>query len=285
MKRIKHLIILLFLASLSIPTLAQYVPETMEIDSDSVVVDSIEEITVKDLKDNFDCFYRPANCHLVLVGEFDVEKIYNFVNEKQSKFTPPERIVEKEKHPIESDIQKLDSLQMEIFISKLAIGFKSVPFTDNRMRENILVQLLFNLLFGWTSPYYQNWYAEGKIDESVSIEYEVSNRYSFVIMTMDTAEPIRMSSLIRQVMTSADKKRLLTEEALDLQKKALYGEFLRSLDNIQNLGSQYLAYFENDKTYFDFGQELMSITSKELKDFLNHYLSNMEITDFVVFPK
>ena len=45
--------------------------------------------------------------------------------------------------------------------------------------------------------------------------------------------------------------------------------FYVSLDNIQNLGSQYLAYFENDKTYFDFGQELMSITSKELKDFLN----------------
>lgn len=96
------------------------------------------------------------------MGDFDVENIYTSVNEKQSKFTPPERIVEKEKHLIESDIQKLDSLQMEIFISKLAIGFKSVPFTDNHMRENILVQLLFNLLFGWTSPYYQNWYAEGK---------------------------------------------------------------------------------------------------------------------------
>ena len=89
------------------------------------------------------------------MGDFDVERIYNFVNEKQIKFTAPERIVEKEKSPIESNIQKLDSLQMEIFISKLAIGFKSVPFTDNRMRENILVQLLFNLLFGWTSPYYQ----------------------------------------------------------------------------------------------------------------------------------
>ena len=196
-----------------------------------------------------------------------------------------DKTVEKEKQPIEENIQKLDSLQMDISISKLAIGFKNVHFSDNYMRESILVQLLFNLLFGWTSPYYKNWYAEGKIDESMSIEYEVSSRYSFVIMTMDTAEPIRMSSLIRQVMTSADKKRLLTEEALDLQKKALYGEFLRSLDNIQNLGSQYLAYFENDKTYFDFGQELMSITSKELKDFLNHYLSNMEITDFVVFPK
>lgn len=42
MKRIKHLLLLLSFASLSIPTLAQYVPEAMELDTDSVVVDSIE---------------------------------------------------------------------------------------------------------------------------------------------------------------------------------------------------------------------------------------------------
>ena len=231
-------------------------------------IDSIKKITAKDLKNNFDYFYRPENCHLVLIGNFDIEQIYRFVKETRSEFTISHKTVEKEKQPIEENIQKLDSLQMDISISKLAIGFKNVHFSDNYMRESILVQLLFNLLFGWTSPYYKNWYAEGKIDESMSIEYEVSSRYSFVIMTMDTAEPIRMSSLIRQVMTSADKQRLLTEEALDLQKKALYGEFLRSLDNIQNLGSQYLAYSDDGKTYFDFGQELMSITYKDLKNFL-----------------
>ena len=247
--------------------------------------ESIEKITVEDLKNNFDCFYRPENCHLVLVGDFDVDEIYTFVNERQQKLTELKTIVEKEKKIIEAEVKKRANLQMEVSISKLAVGFKSTIFSDSRMRENLLVQLLFNLLFGWTSPYYQNWYSEGKIDESVSIEYEVSNRYSFVIITMDTVEPIKMSSLIRQVMTSADKKRLLTEEALDLQKKALYGEFLRSLDNIQGLGNQYLTFLDNDKTYFDLGQELMSITSKELKDFLNHYLSNMVITDFVVFPK
>ena len=49
------------------------------------------------------------SCHLVLVGDFDVEDIYTFVKEKQSEFTLPERMVEKEKNPIESDIQKLDS--------------------------------------------------------------------------------------------------------------------------------------------------------------------------------
>ncbi len=60
-------------------------------------------------------------------------------------------------------------------------------------------------------------------------------------MTMDTAEPIRMSSLIRQVMTSADKT--VDGWGIGFAKEALYGEFLRSLDNI-HLGKSVLAYFE-----------------------------------------
>ena len=103
-------------------------------------IDSIKKITAKDLKNNFDYFYRPENCHLVLIGNFDIEQIYRFVKETRSEFTISHKTVEKEKQPIEENIQKLDSLQMDISISKLAIGFKSVPFTDNRMRENILVQ-------------------------------------------------------------------------------------------------------------------------------------------------
>ena len=111
-------------------------------------IDSIKKITAKDLKNNFDYFYRPENCHLVLIGNFDIEQIYRFVKETRSEFTISHKTVEKEKQPIEENIQKLDSLQMDISISKLAIGFKNVHFSDNYMRESILVQLLFNL-FVW----------------------------------------------------------------------------------------------------------------------------------------
>ena len=43
MKRIKHLITLLFLASLSIPTPAQYVTDSMDFNTDSIAIDSIED--------------------------------------------------------------------------------------------------------------------------------------------------------------------------------------------------------------------------------------------------
>ena len=96
-------------------------------------IDSIKKITAKDLKNNFDYFYRPENCHLVLIGNFDIEQIYRFVKETRSEFTISHKTVEKEKQPIEENIQKLDSLQMDISISKLAIGFKNVHFSDNYM--------------------------------------------------------------------------------------------------------------------------------------------------------
>ena len=59
--------------------------------------DSIKKITAKDLKNNFDYFYRPENCHLVLIGDFDIEQIYRFVKEKRSEFTTSHKTVEKKK--------------------------------------------------------------------------------------------------------------------------------------------------------------------------------------------
>ena len=38
-------------------------------------------------ENNFDYFYRPENCHLVLIGNFDIEQIYRFVKETRSEFT------------------------------------------------------------------------------------------------------------------------------------------------------------------------------------------------------
>ena len=67
-------------------------------------IDSIKKITAKDLKNNFDYFYRPENCHLVLIGNFDIEQIYRFVKETRSEFTISHKTVEKEKQPIEENL-------------------------------------------------------------------------------------------------------------------------------------------------------------------------------------
>lgn len=68
--------------------------------------ESIEKITVEDLKNNFDCFYRPENCHLVLVGDFDVDDIYTFVNKRQRRLTELKTIVEKEKNSLRPKSKK-----------------------------------------------------------------------------------------------------------------------------------------------------------------------------------
>ena len=252
------------------------------------IAGSLEDVTkiqLDDLKEQFERFYQPSNRQLVLVGDFDIEDVYNSVKETQARLTPSLKTVPKETKPLLVKVEKKEGIQMDVVTAKLALGFKSRPYSSSRMREQLLTQLFFNLLFGWTSPFYQKWYAEGKIDETLSMDFEISSRFAFVILTMDTAEPIRMSSLIRQVMTSSDKKKLFTEEALTLQKNALYGDFLRSFDNIHLIGSQFVAFQGENETYFDLGKELMNISLSEVKDFAKHYVSHMETSDFVVFPK
>lgn len=62
-------------------------------------IDSIKNYC-KGFKNNFDYFYRPENCHLVLIGNFDIEQIYRFVKETRSEFTISHKTVEKKSNPL-----------------------------------------------------------------------------------------------------------------------------------------------------------------------------------------
>ena len=46
------------------------------------------------------------------------------------------------------------------------------------------------MMFGWTSDRFQKLYESGKIDASLSLEIEVTSRFHFVMLTMDTKEPV-----------------------------------------------------------------------------------------------
>ncbi|MGT2907611.1 EF-P 5-aminopentanol modification-associated protein YfmH [Streptococcus dentiloxodontae] len=249
--------------------------------------ESLERIDLENLTKNFQYFYTPSNCRLVLIGDFNVEDVYNSVKKIQRKFTGVDnkKLIREDKLFDVSEVLPSNNLHMDVTLPKLAVGFKSSRYSGTLLREKLLMRLYFNLLFGWTSPYYQAWYEEGDIDDSFAIELEVSERFAFAVITMDTAEPIRMSSIIRQVIRTSDKDKIFTDKALQLQKNALYGDFVRSFDDIQHLGSQFLEFLADDTNYLDLGAELMSIQIEDVINFAQNYQENMKTTDFTVFPK
>ena len=128
---------------------------------------SINNIQLNDLKNNFTAFYKPVNMSLFLVGNFDVDTVENYFLQKKLR-NLEEMVVRKEKLTLQA-VKETDSLRMEVSSPKLAVGIRGTGEVAEAdcYRYNVLLKLLFTMLFGWTSERFQKLYETGKLDASL----------------------------------------------------------------------------------------------------------------------
>ena len=245
--------------------------------------ESIAQINLTNLQENFTRFYKPVNMSLFLVGNFDVEQVQDYFERKELKDSDVHEVA-REKLLLQ-DVKKTDSMRMEISSPKLAIGVrgKREVAEADCYRYHILLKLLFAMMFGWTSDRFQKLYESGKIDASLSLEVEVTSRFHFVMLTMDTKEPVALSHQFRKAIRNFTKDLDITEDHLDIIKREMFGEFFSSMNSLEFIATQYDA-FENGETIFDLPKILQEITLEDVLDAGHHLIDDGDIVDFTIFP-
>lgn len=245
--------------------------------------ESISQINLTNLQENFTRFYKPVNMSLFLVGNFDVEQVQDYFESKELKDSDVQEVaIEK---LLLQDVKLTDSMRMEVSSPKLAIGIRGnreVAEVDC-YRHHILLKLLFAMMFGWTSNRFQKLYESGKIDASLSLEIEVTSRFHFVMLTMDTKEPVALSHQFRKAIRNFTKDLDITEDHLDIIKREMFGEFFSSMNSLEFIATQYDA-FENGETIFDLPKILQEITLEDVLDAGHHLIDDGDIVDFTIFP-
>ena len=245
--------------------------------------ESISQINLTNLKENFTRFYKPVNMSLFLVGNFDVERVQDYFESKKLKDLDVQEVV-REKFVLQA-VKPTDSMRMEVSSPKLAIGIRGnreVAEVDC-YRHHILLKLLFAMMFGWTSNRFQKLYESGKIDASLSLEIEVTSRFHFVMLTMDTKEPVALSHQFRKAIRNFTKDLDITEDHLDIIKREMFGEFFSSMNSLEFIATQYDA-FEHGETIFDLPKILQEITLEDVLDAGHHLIDEGDIVDFTIFP-
>ena len=245
--------------------------------------ESISQINLTNLQENFTRFYKPVNTSLFLVGNFDVERVQDYFERKEVENLNVQE-VSKEKLLLQN-VKQTDSMRMEVSSPKLAIGIRGsreVTETDC-YRYHILLKLLFAMMFGWTSDRFQKLYESGKIDASLSLEVEVTSRFHFVMLTMDTKEPVALSHQFRKAIRNFTKDLDITEDHLDIIKREMFGEFFSSMNSLEFIATQYNA-FEHGETIFDLPKILQEITLEDVLDAGHHLIDDGDIVDFTIFP-
>ena len=245
--------------------------------------ESISQINLTNLQENFTRFYKPVNMSLFLVGNFDVNQVQDYFERKELEDVGVQEVT-REKFVLQ-DVKQTDSMRMEVSSPKLAIGIrgKQDVVEADCYRHHILLKLLFTMMFGWTSDRFQKLYESGKIDASLSLEVEVTSRFHFVMLTMDTKEPVALSHQFRKAIRNFTKDLDITEDHLDIIKREMFGEFFSSMNSLEFIATQYDA-FENGETIFDLPKILQEITLEDVLDAGHHLIDDGDIVDFTIFP-
>ena len=263
-------------------TLANLYPET-PLASDIVgTEDSIEDISLEDLRDNFDEFYTPVNSQIFLVGNFDLELVQNYFLQKDVGGC----IVQNPKEPIAlHPVKKVESIRMDVASPKLAIGVRTNSDMGHQdcYRYSVLLRALFTMMFGWTSKRFQSLYETGKLDSSLSLEVEINRRFNFLMLTMDTKEPVAISHQLRKAIQNFATDADVSEEHLDLIKSEIYGEFIHSMNSLEFIATQYQSH-SDETTLFDLPKIIQEMTLDDVLEVGHHFIDNSEIVEFTIFP-
>lgn len=249
--------------------------------------ESIAEITVEDLDENFETFYHPSNLSLYIVGNFDVEQVFESIQETQETLE-----VEQGRLPYKRQVLQLEDVvatgteRLEVASPKLAVGFRGKDEIGDaeRFRYKVILKLLFAMMFGWTSKRYQSLYESGKVDNSLTLEVEVEDAFHFVILTMDTSEPVALSHQIRSAVKQFEQDPDVTEEHLDIIKSEMYGDFLHGFNSLEYMATQYETHLEGENL-FDVPKMLQEISLADVLHVGRRFVTSADDADYLIFPK
>lgn len=250
---------------------------------------TINKITAEDLYTNYQTFYHPSNMNLFLTGSFDVEKMAAFVAENQAgkSFAKVEEI--KRSNFAASEPKTSKKIQLEVAMPKLALGFRG---EDKLPTDGLLVteyrmslQLLLAMLFGRTGSRYEQLYNEELIDDSFAFEFELTDRFHFAVITVDSIYPIKLTKLLSDALKNYRIDSDFNEEHLRLIKKELLGDYYKSLNSLEYIANQFASSQHDDINFFDLPTILENLTLEKISKNAEKFISEMLVVDFTVQPK
>lgn len=247
-------------------------------------LESIYEITKEDLYLCYETFYHPSNMVLFVVGDVDVDHIYNVVadHENQRDKTNQPRIVRDSLKEQDSVKEKVVTEKMKLQSPRIMLGFKNMPLTDvpDRLlvKKDLEMTLFFELLFGEETDFYQMLLNEELIDETFGYQFVLEPTYSFSMITSATQQPDKLKKLLLDEL-EAKQGNLTDTEAFNLLKKQFIGEFISGLNSPEYIANQYTKLYFEGVSLFDLLDIVESITLESVNETAQSSLNLSQIVD------
>ena len=248
-------------------------------------VESISHINKELLYTCYNTFYSPQNMFFIVVGDVDVDKTIDLIEEnirKYEKENIPHPEVKKYV-PIEQDeiYKKQIEEKMDIYMPLLSVGYKLKPVAEyENIKRQIICEIISDMYFSKVSDFYEKEYNNGIISDEISFDYEGTDNFSHVVISASSTKIDKLKIDLLSYLQEL-KNTQIDEHKFNLIKKKKIGYNAFSADN---LNSSYRRIIENaiygEELYIDI-KILNEIKPQDIKEFINLLDENKQVVSVI----
>ncbi len=228
-------------------------------------VESISKIDHELLYKCYNTFYNLSNMAIFVTGDIDPEEALSVIEggiknnepfEEEIKRIYPEEPKEIAKSYTEQSIAVARPLFM--------MGWKDTDVGyggDKLMKKSIEMEILTEMLFGKSTELYSRLYNEGLINSTFSVEYNPQIAYAFTAIEGESDNP---KKVFDEIIASLEETEL-REEDFNRVKKVVWGDYIRSFNDIEGYAHTFVTELFCDCNYFDYPRIFESVTFDDVK--------------------
>ena len=237
-------------------------------------VKSIQKITPKLLYQCYDAFYRLDNMALVVCGNVTPEAVLA-VADRVLPNTREEKEPVRRIYPAEPEAVHRTRIEAKMQAAKpiFNIGIKDNVLPkepEERLRRDLSVTLLNEILFSQAGPFYAELFDAGLISPSFSFGYSSTERFAFTCISGDSQNPEAVYDHLIDYLEGIKKKGLSNED-FERCRRVMYSDEVRAYDSTDEIANRLLSFVFDGSELFDVPSVLQSITKEELEA-LSHTL-------------
>lgn len=246
--------------------------------------EDIKNMSYQDLDIAFDSFYTPKNSILTIVGDLDIDKLKEVIEDEMSKIT----------YSI-NDIKPIPFIESKESNSPITI-YEDIPYPElhimGRMEDlnyytplipNKMISLL-DCIFSVEAPFYKE-LQEKNLLILDDIEYSIGSHEfgSYFIIDIYTSDPETLKDLILNKLNNLSVEDFNKDISM-ATIKSYKSDCIRALDSISYIGDETLALAIEGPGYEEEKRVLLSTKEEDIKAFIP-YIKNSNKTYLIALPK
>ncbi len=224
-------------------------------------VESISKITKEILYDCYTTFYHPSNMTMCISGNFNPDEL---IEEVKKRLIPHEKVgkIIRIYPEYENDInEKRKEATMKINMPMFMIGYRDFAKDEDKIKKDVAQKIIYNSILGKCSKIYNEMYEKGLLFHEIDFEYEFSDEYAHTMLSGET----KNIDEVYEIITNALENIEISKEDFERSKKRLYGEYVGSFEDVEDVGRMVLADSMKGINSFDYINEINNITLEECK--------------------